>query len=98
MSELHPSVTGRKLNQRSETSFHLQPLLVSVREARRLLGGISNNTFWKLVKAGEFAGGVMGTPRKRWITIVSLEAYVARQVERQRSAHTNPPPAAEARS
>jgi hypothetical protein len=53
MSELHLGVTGRKPNQQSETTSQLQPLLVPVVEARRLLGGIGNNNFWKLVKVGE---------------------------------------------
>jgi len=73
----------------------LQPLIVSVKKARELLGGCGNNQFWALVKAGEFE--VMGTPRKRWITIASLEAYVARQVKAA-AAHTSTSPAAEVRS
>ncbi len=53
----------------------LKPLIVSVREARRLLGGISNNKFWKLVKAGEFE--LVGSERKRFVVVASLHRYVA---------------------
>jgi hypothetical protein len=52
------------------------PLLVSVVEARRLLGDISNNKFWKLVRAGDLE--IVGTERKRWAVVESLHAYVAR--------------------
>jgi len=55
----------------------LKPLLVSVRQARELLGGASNNRFWRLVKDGEFE--LIGSVRKRWVVVSSIEAYVARQ-------------------
>ena len=55
----------------------LQPLLVSVRKARELLGGIGNNQVWKLVKAGELE--LVGTERKRWVVLESLHSYVERQ-------------------
>lgn len=56
----------------------LKPLLVSVRQARELLGGCANNRIWKLIKDGELE--VVGTQRKRWCTVASIEAYVERQV------------------
>lgn len=59
----------------------LEPLLVSVREARRLLGGVSNNKFWKLVAAGEFE--LVGNERKRFVTLVSLRSYVDHLPRRQ---------------
>ena len=46
--------------------------------------GIGNNQFWALVKAGEFE--LLGSARKRWVTISSLEAYVVRQVEAAKAA------------
>jgi hypothetical protein len=54
------------------------PLIVSVREARRLLGGASNNRFWKIVGAGELE--LLGSERKRWVTVASIQAYIQRQV------------------
>lgn len=41
----------------------IEPLLVSVREACRLLGGIGHNQFWKMVKAGELE--LVGSERER---------------------------------
>jgi hypothetical protein len=78
MSELQPGVAGRKTDQQSD---FLQPLLVPVVEARRLLGGIGNNQFWKLAKAGELE--LVGTERKRWVVVDSITAYVARMPRRQ---------------
>jgi hypothetical protein len=59
------------------TNPELKPLLVSVRQARELLGGCGNNRFWSLVKAGEFE--LIGTERKRWVVVESLNAYVERE-------------------
>jgi hypothetical protein len=56
----------------------LRPLLVSVRQARELLGGCANNRIWKLIKDGELE--VVGTERKRWVSFASIEAYVERQL------------------
>ena len=55
----------------------LRPLLVSVRKARELLGGIGNNQVWKLIKNSELE--VVGTERKRWVVVESLNSYVERQ-------------------
>jgi hypothetical protein len=57
------------------------PLLVPVVEARRLLGGIGHNQFWKLAKAGELE--LVGSERKRWVVVASITAYVARMPRRQ---------------
>jgi len=54
-----------------------RPLLVSVREARRILGDIGNSTFWRLVQRGEIE--LVGTERKRWVVVTSLEQLVDRQ-------------------
>jgi len=53
----------------------LEPLLVTVKEARRLLGGIGNNQFWKIAKAGELE--LVGSERKRWVTVESIKRRVA---------------------
>ena len=55
----------------------LRPLLVSVRKARELLGGIGNNQAWKLIKNSELE--VVSTGRKRWVVVESLNSYVERQ-------------------
>jgi hypothetical protein len=60
----------------SELQPDLQPLLVSVRKARELLGGIGNNKFWQLAKCGELE--LVGTERKRWVVYGSIESYVAK--------------------
>lgn len=62
----------------------LKPLLVSVREARRLLGGCGNNRFWDLVKTGQIE--LVGSSRKRWVPTASLEALIERMREEAREA------------
>ncbi len=74
------------------TTPTIKPLIVSVRQARQLLGGASNNRFWRLVKAGELE--LIGSKRKRWVLVESLEAYVARQ--RHAAAASRPKPPASA--
>ena len=54
----------------------IEPLLVDVREARRLLGNISNNAFWRIARAGELE--LVGTTRKRWVTVESIRDHVER--------------------
>jgi hypothetical protein len=73
----HPGVTGRKSDQ-SESSA---PLLVDVREARRLLGGMTKNKFWELARAGAFE--LVGSERKRFVVVASLTRYVDRLPRRQ---------------
>jgi hypothetical protein len=68
----------------SELQPDLQPLLVSVRKARELLGGISNNKFWQLAKCGEFE--LVGTERKRWVVYASIRCYVAKLPRRPTAA------------
>jgi hypothetical protein len=56
----------------------LQPLIVSVRQARQLLGGASNNRFWDIVRTGALE--LLGNERKRWVTVASIENYIKQQV------------------
>ena len=58
----------------------LEPLIVSVKEARRLLANCSNNRFWQLAKAGAFE--LVGSDHKRFVTIESLKRYVANMPRR----------------
>ena len=58
----------------------LEPLLASVVNARKMLGGIGHNQFWALVKAGELE--VVGNEHKRWVTTASIKARVARMMGR----------------
>jgi hypothetical protein len=60
----------------SQFQTDLPPLLVSVRKARELLGGIGNNKFWQLAKRGELE--LVGTERKRFVVVTSIESYVAK--------------------
>jgi hypothetical protein len=62
-------------------STELKPLLVSVRKAREILGGISHNRFWQLARLGELE--LVGTERKRWVVYESIERYVTRLPRRQ---------------
>ncbi len=80
----------------SKLQSNIPPLLVSVRQGRELLGGISNNLFWRLVRDGELQ--LIGSARKRWCTVASIEGYVARQVAAARvEKGTSEPLNAEAR-
>ncbi len=63
----------------------LRPLLVSVKKARELLGGCGNNRIWKLIKDGELE--VVGSERKRWVVVESLNSYVERQRAAAKSNH-----------
>lgn len=50
--------------------------LVSIPEARHLLGGIGHTTIYELIKGGEIAKVNIG--RRGFITSESLEAYLDR--------------------
>jgi hypothetical protein len=63
-----------------EVQPHIEPLLVSVKEARRLLANCSNNRFWQLAKAGAFE--LVGSDHKRFVTTESLKRYVANMPRR----------------
>jgi hypothetical protein len=66
----------------------MEPLIVSVKEARRLLGGMGNNKFWALAKAGAFQ--LTGTNRKRFVVVSSLKSYVENVASRE-TVDPNPP-------
>jgi excisionase family DNA binding protein len=53
-----------------------QPLLYSVRQACAELGGISRNTFYRLVAARELRLVKIGT--RSYVTADELHAYVSR--------------------
>ena len=71
------------------TMSALEPLLVTVVEARKLLGGIGNNKFWQLVKAGELE--LVGSTRKRWVIVESIRSYVERLRQAGAAARRLPP-------
>jgi hypothetical protein len=69
--------------------LQIKPLIVSVKQAQAMLGGKGHNQVWQLIASGDLES--FGTPRKRWIVVESIEAYVARMraaasVERTTSA------------
>ena len=66
----------------------LEPLLVSVVNARKMLGGIGHNQFWALVKAGELE--LVGSTHKRWVTVASLKGRVARMLAVAQQPSGNP--------
>jgi hypothetical protein len=63
-----------------------KPVLVSVRDARRMLANMSHNRFWELAAQGEFE--ITGTKRKRQVFVRSLEAYAERQPRAEYSRPT----------
>lgn len=67
MSTIHPGVAGRAV----------EPLLVSPREAWRMLG-CGNTHGYALLNAGEFESFLDGRSRK--ITVDSIHQYIARQL------------------
>jgi hypothetical protein len=64
----------------------LPALLVSEREAARLLGGVCPKTVYSLRHAGELAGVKIGT--RIFYTPAELQAFIARSAARQ--THTTP--------
>jgi len=51
-------------------------VLHSIQEARKLLGGISRNTIYKLLRTGELASVLVGC--RRFISSAAIAEYVAR--------------------
>jgi excisionase family DNA binding protein len=51
-------------------------VLYSIQEARKLLGGISRNTIYGLLRAGELASVLIGC--RRFISSAAIAEYVAR--------------------
>lgn len=68
MSTIHPGVTGRAV----------EPLLVSPRDAWRMLG-CGNTHGYALLKAGELESFLDGRSRK--ITVGSIHQYIARKLD-----------------
>ena len=55
----------------------LQPLFVDVHGARRMLGGISESTLFKLVKCGDIPASVSIGGRKMW-RVSDLESWASK--------------------
>jgi hypothetical protein len=85
MTQLSPRVTGRKSGQTGIPSN--LPLLVDVREARRMLGDMSKNKFWEEARLGKFE--LVGSDRKRFVVVASLKRYVDRLPRRQSTLEAN---------
>jgi hypothetical protein len=82
---IHPGITGH-ISGHTETPSN-PPLLVDVREARRLLGDMSKNRFWELARSGAFE--IVGSTRKRFVVVASLKRYVDRLPRRQSTLEAN---------
>lgn len=83
----------------SVVSRDVEPLVVSVVDARRMLGGIGHNQFWELVKAGEL--DLVGSKYKRWVVVASIRARVDRMIaaaDAARQPKPEPEPAPKARA
>jgi excisionase family DNA binding protein len=52
-----------------------EPALYSIQEARKLLGGISRNTIYRLLRTGELASVVIGC--RRFISAAAIAELVA---------------------
>jgi hypothetical protein len=65
----HNGVTGHKSDH-----SRLEPILVSVAQARALLADLSKDKFWAEVTAGKF-GEILGTPTKRFLYYKNVKAY-----------------------
>ena len=85
MTALQPGVTGLKSSPSELPST--PPLLVDVREARRLLGGMTKNKFWELARTGAFE--LVGSERKRFVVVASLERYVDELPRRQSTSEVS---------
>jgi hypothetical protein len=59
----------------------LEPLIVDVKTARKMLGSMSNNKFWGVVRDGHLE--LVGSPRKRYVVVQSIRNYVDRMPRRQ---------------
>jgi hypothetical protein len=68
-----------------------EPLLVPVLVARKMLGGIGRNQFWELAKNGELE--LVGSEYKRWVTVASIKARVARMIAAAQAEKDQPPSA-----
>jgi len=55
-------------------SPELTPILVSVRQARALLGEMCADTFWQKATRGDF-GELVGTKRKRYVYYAGVKRY-----------------------
>jgi hypothetical protein len=67
------NATSRKPRRQSEFP-PLAPILVSVKQAKALLGNMSHDRFWRLATAGAF-GPLMGNKQKRYLYYKNLVAY-----------------------
>jgi hypothetical protein len=71
MQTIQPSTTGRR------TATNIEPLVVSPREAWRLLS-CGNTHGYALINRGELQSFLDGRARK--ITVASIRAYIARKL------------------
>jgi len=53
-----------------------QPELYSIQEARKLLGGISRNTIYQLLRSGELASVIIGC--RRFISAAAITELITR--------------------
>jgi excisionase family DNA binding protein len=82
MPTIHPGVTGRK------GGSNLEPLSVSPRQARLLLG-VGNTRLYQLIRDGELSTYHEG--RARRITLESIRARVSRLAGEHGDSNTRPP-------
>jgi hypothetical protein len=57
-----------------------EPLIVSLKTGRIMLGNCSNNKMWQHINSGQLE--LVGTPRKWWVTVASIRALVANMPRR----------------
>jgi hypothetical protein len=80
-----------KDREAGETAQHfgapVKPLVVRPRVARQLLGGMCEESLWRLINSGELQSFLQG--RARLITLSSIEGLVAKQLAAARKLTTN---------
>jgi excisionase family DNA binding protein len=65
----------------------LQPELYSIHEARKLLGGISRNTIYQLLRSGELASVIIGC--RRFISAAAIAELISRSTTTVSPAHAS---------
>ena len=84
---------GLLMSELQQSDSHpTPPILVSVREARRLLGNMCAGTFWQKATRGEF-GELVGNERKRYVYYAALMRYAVNLERAPYSKKSEPQPA-----
>lgn len=84
-----PGTPVERIDEPRRNGATTQPaikLLYTMKEAQLLLGGLSDDTIYKLLRQGELNSLKVGS--RRLITRTSIDAFIEREVERERKRQT----------